>query len=280
VHVERHDTESSSWEIARRPAHPALRPLLHAAPEGWAQTRGRASQLREVPFPGVPLILNLGEPWDVGDDPADGAPRERHDSFVAGLHTRPAFVRGADGFACIEIRFTPLGLHRLLGMPMDDLANRTVALGELIPAADELSARLHDAPTWEERLDLVEAFLLRRLADSIPPLPAVEWSWAHLRRTGGDTSIAALADEVGWSHRRLISRFREQVGVAPKTFARVVRFDRAVSALRASSRSLGEVALDCGYFDQAHMNRDFRDLAGTTPTSFVAATQESGGVAA
>jgi AraC-like DNA-binding protein len=166
-------------------------------------------------------------------------------------------------------------------MPMDELANRTVALSDLLPGSRELVGRLRDAPSWPERLDLVEAFLLRRLAGSAPPLPAVEWSWAHLRSSGGRAPIQTLASELGWSHRRLIRRFREHVGVAPKTFARLIRFDRAVSRLRAPEPcSLAEVAFDCGYFDQAHMNRDFRELAGTTPASFVAATLESGGVAA
>ncbi len=281
MHVDRHETETSSWEVARRPAHPALRPYILADPEGWAQTRGQPMELREVPFPGVPLILNLADPWDVALDPNGSARAERHDSFLAGLHTRPAFVRGAAGWACVELRLTPLGAHRLLGMPMDELANRTVALVDLMPGSGHLAERLRDAPSWDERLNLLEAFLLRRLADSTPTLPAVEWSWAHLRSTGGSVPIRALADEVGWSQRRLIARFREQIGVAPKTLARVIRFDRAVSALRSSSRpALAEVALDCGYFDQAHMNRDFRELAGTTPASFVAATLESGGVAA
>jgi transcriptional regulator GlxA family with amidase domain len=115
----------------------------------------------------------------------------------------------------------------------------------------------------------------------VPPSPGVEWSWQRLRRTGGRASIGALAAELGWSHRRLIVRFREQIGLAPKTVARVLRFDRAVAALGSSgSRGFAEIALDCGYFDQAHLNRDFRELAGTTPTAFRGSRLDSGGVSA
>jgi transcriptional regulator GlxA family with amidase domain len=100
-------------------------------------------------------------------------------------------------------------------------------------------------------------------------------------RSGGLVPTSALARELGWSHRRLIVRFREQVGLTPKALARVIRFDRVVSELRSSrARPLAEIAVGCGYFDQAHLNRDFRDLAGTTPNAFVGARLESGGVAA
>jgi AraC-like DNA-binding protein len=281
VRVERHETEASSWELAHRPAPAALRPFLLADLEGWAQRRGRSTELREVPFPGVPLILNLGEPWDVAAEPNGHAAGERHDSFVAGLHTQPTFVRGGKSWASIELRLTPLGTRRLLGIPMDELANRTVALADVLPKSAELNERIRESRSWTHRFALVEAFLMRRLADSTPPLPAVEWAWEHLRRAEGGVPIQRLAAEIGWSHRRLIARFREQVGLAPKTFARLVRFDRAVSALRASAgRSLAEIAFECGYFDQSHMNREFRELAGTTPALLAARTDESGAVAA
>ena len=79
----------------------------------------------------------------------------------------------------------------------------------------------------------------------------------------------------------MIARFREQIGVAPKTLARVIRFDRAVRLLRASAQQgLAEIAFACGYFDQAHMNREFRELAGTTPKALIEALLGSGGVAA
>jgi AraC-like DNA-binding protein len=280
MEVERYESASSCVEVARRPAAGALSPYLLTALEGWEQKRGRMAELREVPFPGVPLILDLGPGWEI-ESPAEAGFR-RLESFVAGLHAAPSIVRAAaPAWGCIELRLTPLGARRVFGLPMHELANRVVELEDLLPGAGELTSRLRDAHDWETRFDLLEAFLVRRLADSAPPAPAIEWSWHRLRRTGGRVPIAELASELGWSHRRLISRFREQIGLAPKTVARVFRFDRAVGALRSPSpRRLADIAFACGYFDQAHLNRDFRELAGITPTEFAEATLGTGGTAA
>jgi AraC-like DNA-binding protein len=278
VEVARHETEDALFEVARRPATPALRPYLVAAPEGWEKTRGSTGSLREVPFPGIPLIFNLGAPWEI-EEP--GGRRELRDSFVAGMHAAPSVVHAAPSWRCIELRLTPLGAHRLLGVPMHELANRTVDLEDVLPRAGELAARLRDRRSWSEQFDLLEAVLLRRLTDAPPPPAAIAWSWQQLRRSGGRIPIGAIAAELGWSHRRLISRFREHIGLAPKTVARVFRFDRAVAALRPPSpRSFADVAFACGYFDQAHLNREFRELAGVTPTQFVGAALGTGGTAA
>lgn len=273
MRIERHETQDADWEIARRDPPPELRSCLLHPLEAWAQTRGDASELREVPFPGVPLILNLGPPWEI---------QERSiNSFVAGLGTVASTVRGASTWACIELRLTPHGAYRLFGVPMSELTNQTVELELLAPEAGELEARLRDARGWVDRFDLVDAFLARRLAASRQAHPEIEWSWRHLHDTHGRASIGAMATELGWSHRRLIARFREQIGLTPKLLARVIRFDHAAAALRAlDNRELAEIAYACGYADQAHLTREFRALAGTSPTRFRSSVQASGAIAA
>lgn len=270
MELARHESEEATWEVAARPPAPALGPYLTRALEGWSRAGRAAVSLREVPFPGIPLILNLGTPWLV-----DG---ERHDCFLAGLHDRPSLVAGERAYACIELHLTPLGAYRLLGLPMHELVNRTTPLEELLPA-DELTARLREARSWQSRFDLLERFLLRRIEASRPPSDGVAWAWQRLRASGGRVRVGALLDELGWSSKRLTARFREEIGLPPKAAARVVRFDRSVAALRAGA-TLAAVAHDCGYFDQAHFNREFRELAGTTPTSFRAASAPSGAVVA
>ena len=84
-------------------------------------------------------------------------------------------------------------------------------------------------------------------------------------RSGGRVRVRALAADLGWSPRRLIERFRDHVGLPPKAAARVIRLDRAVSALRSGTPRIAEVAAACGYADQAHLGRELRELGGITP---------------
>lgn len=265
-------------EIERREPGADLRPFLVGAIEGWRDPGGEPTSLREPPSPVVPLLFNFEGAWEV-EDPGCGP--ETRDAFLAGMHDAPTIVRTAAPWACIELRVTPLTARRILQIPMRELANRSVAVDELLPDSDELMTRLRETPAWASRFDLVEAYLRRCLAGSPPASPGVEWSWNRLRATGGRAAVGELATELGWSHRRLIDRFREHVGLTPKTVARVFRFQRVVRALSATpAPALAEIAFECGYFDQAHLNRDFRELAGTTPTALFRARLESGGIAA
>ena len=147
-----------------------------------------------------------------------------------------------------------------------------VALEDLLgSAAAQLVARLEDAPDWPRRFALLDAMLLARLAQAPPVAPQLARAWGRLRAADGAVSIAALADEVGWSRRHLAARFHADIGLAPKAVARIMRFERVTRTLRAArGRDLAEVAYDCGYADQAHLNRDFRAFAATTPTAYAA----------
>jgi AraC-like DNA-binding protein len=261
VEIERHQRDGVRWEVARRLPAPVLRPLLGQALEGWAWEGQAATSFRELPFPGIPLILNLAAPWRVEDT--------KIDSFLAGLHTRPTAVAGERRFSCLELRLTPLGTRRLLGRPLHELANRTVPLEELLPGVETLAERVRDEPGWQGRFDLVESFLGRRLTDSTPPPRELEWAWRQLIRSGGRVRVRALAVELGWSPRRLIDRFRDHLGLPPKAAARVIRFNRAVTALSSGTPQIAQVATACGYADQAHLGRELRELGGITPTQLV-----------
>jgi AraC-like DNA-binding protein len=99
----------------------------------------------------------------------------------------------------------------------------------------------------------------------------VIWAWDKLRISGGRASVGELANGLRYTRKRLIARFRDHVGLSPKTMARVVRFERAVRLLRSGEPVGGaEIAYRCRYYDQAHFNREFREFTGRTPTEFAA----------
>jgi transcriptional regulator GlxA family with amidase domain len=122
---------------------------------------------------------------------------------------------------------------------------------------------------------VLDRLLTRRIDAGSPVRPEVEWAWQRLLRAGGTVEVAALAAEVGWSARYLGKRFGVDIGLSPKAAARVMRFDRARRILQSRAGAgldpgLAMLAVDCGYFDQAHLARDFGQFAGCSPSRWLA----------
>jgi AraC-like DNA-binding protein len=267
--VERHDSPLASWETARRPAPAALAPhVLGYA--GYKETAAGGFRRLEPSNDEVHLIFSFGPECRVP---------ERVRSFVAATDTRHAVVEHDGHQHGIELRLTPLGAHMLLGVPMDELTCRVVELDGLLGReADELTERMYEAGAWEGSFAVMDEWLLHRLAGARRPDPAVEHTFTRLVHTHGAVPIAELVQDTGWSRRHLAARFREHVGLAPKAFGRVLRFRHAAAELvRPDGRSLAEIALDCGYYDQAHLNRDFREFSGRSPLELMAARLPDGG---
>jgi AraC-like DNA-binding protein len=251
---------------------PALRAYVVRC-EGFAERTSGPLRRREVAYPAVPVILSFGTDWWLLDPDRPGAPGQRQRSFVAGLHDGPAMVEHGGEAHCVQLDLTPLGAHAVFGVAMHELAGRCVALEDLIgerPAAG-LVERLAGAEGWRERFPILDGFVTERAAAARGPTPDAVWAWRRLEETGGRLTVEALARELGCSRRHLAARFREQVGLPPKTVARIVRFHRATRLLRTEGDApWAEIAHECGYSDQSHFNRDFRDLAGTSPSAFMA----------
>lgn len=192
-------------------------------------------------------------------------------SFVAGMGDTAVLTEFTGEQAGLQIDLTPLGLYTLLGGCTEALTNRVPSLDEL--GDRELAAlpsRLAELPDWPARFAHVNRLLAGRLlADRARhPDPEVRHAWSRLRSTGGAARVDHLAAETGWSRRHLLTRFRDQVGLAPKATGRVLRFERASRLVVAGGSSLADVAATCGYSDQPHLVREFRALAGVTPTAF------------
>ena len=172
----------------------------------------------------------------------------------------------------VAVRFRPGGFAGYVDMPLVHLADRDVPATELwgrdVIAIEDGLARAADA---DARFDLVIAFLLARLAEG-----RCEPTDAIVRRviaSHGRIGVRQLAAELGCSERKLQRVFVAQIGSSPKQFARIVRFHAACRLIRGSSAPLAEIAVECGYFDQAHLVHDVREFAGETPSQLRARTQ-------
>jgi AraC-like DNA-binding protein len=132
--------------------------------------------------------------------------------------------------------------------------------------ASRIREQLGDASSWEHRFAVTDALLVRRCVAASPVDPEVAWAWDRIVVSRGLVRVDRLATELGWSRKRLWTRFRSQIGLPPKGAATLVRFDRAAHRL-ATGEGAARVAAESGYVDQPHMHRDVRAFTGVTPAT-------------
>ncbi len=222
---------------------------------------------RVIPHPGVTLALEFGAgPLIV----ADAAGRQQQGSLAAGLGfgSGAHWVRG-EHFEAVQIRLSPVIAHTVLGVSPADLDGAVVPLDALWGrTAAQLRERLNATSAWEDRFALTDEFLARR-SDASPSVdPEVAWAWNRIVASRGLARIDRLATELGWSRKRLWSRFRAQIGLPPKRAAKLVRFDHAAHRL-VVGEAAARVAAESGYVDQSHLHRDVMAFTGTTPATVV-----------
>jgi AraC-like DNA-binding protein len=270
VTVRRHEWAGGRWEMVKAPPAAPLSGLVRDY-TGYSERSAVALSRTEVPSSDVALIISFGPTIRVSG-PAD-AGRRVLGSFVAPLHESRAITEYDGEQHGVEVRLTPPGARMVLGLPMGELTDLVTDLEGVLESAParRLVERLHDAGGWEERFALLDAFLARRALAAATPHPTVVHAWRRIVATGGRVAIGELVEEVGWSRRHLAARFRAEIGLPPKALARILRFQSVTDRLREDTGSdLAQLALECGYYDQSHLNRDFRDFAGLSPTAFAA----------
>jgi AraC-like DNA-binding protein len=162
----------------------------------------------------------------------------------------------------------------LFGMPACEFADRHTRLDDVWSAwVEGLREQLIEATNLAQRLDILERVLVSRLRAVRRLHPAV----AHgLQALHAGLKVREVVEETGYSHRRFIALFREETGLAPKRFCRVLRFQKMLQEYSLNPAvSWSDLAHDCGYSDQAHFNREFREFAGVTPEEYRSCSQHS-----
>ena len=254
-----------SESVRAAPAAP-LRGLLSWY-SGYRQTGVPPARHRGLPSPYLTLIITLDDPLTVARHPDPGDAPGDYLTLAGGLHTTPAVITHPGRQSGLQLALSPLGARALLGRPAGELAGLDVDGSEVLgAAARELHERLREAPSWPARFALLDEILLARAELDHQVAPDIAAAWRLLTRSGGTIRAGDLARRVGWSPRYLQRRLLEETGLTPKAAARVIRFDRARRSLqRQPGLSLAALAADCGYYDQAHLAREFRGLAGLPP---------------
>ncbi len=289
--------------VMGQPAEP-LRPFI-AHYNGYRQAGIGPAEHRGLPSPYLTLIFTLDEPLIIAEHPDPRQPADDYVTLVGGLHTTPALVTHDGSQSGIQLGLRPLGARAILGVPAGELAildfDGADVLGKF---AAEVQERIRAAGTWPDRFKVLDELLCERLqrlgigggrgalrgggealgggepgggvrGGRFGISPEVEFSWRRLLATGGNLPISALVTETGWSDRHLRNAFGKEIGLTPKAAARVIRFHRARLTLQRRAGAgrrldLAELAADCGYYDQAHLDLEFRSLAGSAPTAWLA----------
>ena len=261
--------------------HARVLPDVVASTVGYVSTASTERLHRGVPSPWLTFILSLDEPVVWSEDPsALGTSAERRDSvLVAPLHTRASYIAMPRRQVGIQMAVHPLLARRLLGASPAELDQPgTTGLDVLGPGAEVLRQRLVETPAWTARFALVGAYLRDRVDRSPPSAevrPELAEAWRWLRRSGGSARMDDLAAHVALSPRHLTTLFGRELGLSPKRAARLVRFDAACRRVTDAVRrqrplDLSRVAAACGYYDQSHLDREFREHLGTSPTGWLA----------
>lgn len=253
--------DQAPWEVAR-PDRPGRVAGVDMA--GFHVAGLPAEGLRIVPHPAVTLFLDFGTALSLVDD---GAGQKQGGSLVTG----PGFGSGGtvrawgEDVTCVQVRLSPVIARTVLGVGPADLAGAMVTLDDLWGhEAARIRERLSGLSSWQERFAWTDALLARRCTTRGQVDPEVAWAWRRIATSHGLVRIDGLAAELGWSRKRLWSRFQAQIGMAPKRAAKLARFDRAAHRLVAGA-ALTRVAAEGGYFDQPHLHRDIREFTGLTP---------------
>ena len=216
------------------------------------------------------VIVFAGDLQLVRDSPAGPADSRQLVAVLSGPRTGSTVGVHGGRLTGVEVTMTPWAAYTLFGVPMSTMTNRAVSLTDVLGSAGTvLLARLAEARDDRERFTALEAVL--NLGRSRGPASSeqVRRAFAELSRRAGDVTIAKLAADVGWDARRLQRAFGDQIGLPPKTVARVLRLQHAVRRLAAGER-LAQVALRCGYFDQAHFTREVTEMTVRPPLRLLA----------
>jgi AraC-like DNA-binding protein len=235
------------------------------------------SKERLMPDGCTTLVINLAEDETRLYDPENMSKVQRFGgSSISGPHTR-SFAIDTDEQTCVVgVSFRPAGAVPFLKFPSYELHNQHLGLDDLWGRlAGELRERILAATMPREKLRILEMVLLERAAGMYDGQPVIDYAVENFLARPATTRIAEVAAKTGFSARRFAELFKQQVGMTPKLFCRVRRFQEVLGKISIGKQvRWSDIALDCGYYDQAHFIHDFRSFSGINPAKYLSDHRE------
>ena len=261
-----HQSPIGHWSVSVWRQDPRLAEIVSSMWFGEGKTAYQRDRI--LPSGQSQLLINLG-PAQYRVEP--GPPEKRVpfvDVWYSGLHQGPIDTEAPHGNALLGVAFSAHGTFPWLGEHMENLSDRIIALADALgDGALALRERLLNTSSLEARFKCVERWLLARLKPRSIVHPAVRWAVDRLAATGGRISIEELATQTGFTRKHLGNLFQQQVGLSPKSLARIHRFRGALALLDGSAGQVpwAELAEQCGFYDQSHLINEFRRFTGFSP---------------
>lgn len=227
---------------------------------------------RFLPDGHIELIIDLREnanQWCWGDRLDEAA--SIRGGWISGVHRQFITIRTVEGASMLVVRFRPGRIAPFLPLPAGEIAGQVVALADLWgPAFSTLRQQILDQPTAEGKFAAVENFLYRQLRRAEASNPVVDFAIRQLQTLETGAGIASLAAKTGYTHKHFVSLFHRHIGVSPKAYSRILKFQQAVQQLeKTSAPDWSRLVYTCGYYDQAHFINEFKHFSGFSPSFYL-----------
>ncbi len=227
---------------------------------------------RFLPDGNVELVIDLTDfPKNVYDNETLAVRQSFSKAWISGLRREFISIHAGQDAEMSVIRYQKAPARAIVGLPLADLTEQVIE-GDLVFGRPILLLReaLLEAGSPEAKMAVAERHLLAMAGNELQPNPFVQYAVDQILLQPGQLSLEALSHKVGYSQKHLIQLFKEQVGLPPKAFLRIIRFQRAIMEIeQRGAIEWSHLALDCGYYDQAHFIRDFKLFSGFTPEAYL-----------
>jgi AraC-like DNA-binding protein len=249
-------------------------PLSRYIENLWLVEGTLAARWRNMIFPdgAMELILNLGDAQKLCDLRDPGLRTNFRRSWISGERSEPIIIEEAGRIHLVGVRFKPGGAYPFFRFPISELTGRVVELGAIWGGAIEpLREQLAGAPNPRVLFARLETWLRQRLSNNhAESNGAIAFAVEQIQRGGGQARISGITETIGISHKHLVREFELRVGLTPKLLSRVCAFQAAISWIGFKDKvNWADVAVACGYYDQAHFIHEFRAFTGMTPAAYL-----------